>query len=109
MDAAKLPSPPLPPIAEGEVEARHPAHSGGDHRIQFAPTAKPDRRRLAHGDEDAITRRPQSVTSVRPVISEKVKHHRKSQEDQEKKNVDIDEHLMPHREVAERYASARST
>jgi sodium/potassium-transporting ATPase subunit alpha len=89
----------------------------GDHRIQFTQPVKPDRARLG-GKEDAstfvapsrrsqsvgsITRRPQSIVSIPPVISEKQKKRQKREKEEEKKHVDISEHLMPHLDVAEKY------
>jgi len=102
---------PLPTNALGESVlevTQNPAH-GGDHRIKFTPTVKPDRTRPVNGEEDVstfvnpITRRPQSVTSIPQVISVKDKDRRKREKEQEKKNVNIDEHLMAHQDVAERY------
>src|SRR5277367_2462819 len=99
------------------VEMTQNSAHGGDHRIQFTPTVKPDRARLS-GKEDvstfvppsrrsqsvgSITRRPQSVVSIPQVISEKQKDRRKREKEQEKKHVDINEHLMDHQDVAERY------
>jgi hypothetical protein len=87
---------------------QNPAH-GGDHRIQFTPSVKPDRTRPVSGEEDVSTfvvpirRRHQSVASIPQVISEKDKDRRKREKEEEKKNVNIDEHLMAHQDVAERY------
>jgi sodium/potassium-transporting ATPase subunit alpha len=87
---------------------QNPPH-GGDHRIQFTPTVKPDRTRPVSGEEDVSTfvvpirRRHQSVASIPQVISEKDKDRRKREKEEEKKNVNIDEHLMAHQDVAERY------
>jgi sodium/potassium-transporting ATPase subunit alpha len=92
-------------LGENILETRqNPAHGGG-HRIQFTPTVKPDR-----GKEDVltfvapITRRSQSAASIPQVISEKDKDRRKSEKEAEK-NVNIDEHLMVHEDVAERYTT----
>jgi sodium/potassium-transporting ATPase subunit alpha len=99
------------------VEMTQNSAHGGDHRIQFTPTVKPDRTRLS-GKEDvstfvppsrrsqsvgSITRRPQSIVSIPPVISKKQKDRRKRENEEEKKHVDINEHLMAHQDVAERY------
>ena len=105
---------PLETAASDEIQEIAPA---GDHRIQFTQPVKPDRARLT-GKEDAltfvapsrrsqsvgsITRRPQSIVSIPPVISEKQKKRQKHEKEEEKKHVDISEHLMPHLEVAEKY------
>lgn len=91
-----------------------------DHRIQFIPTAKPERdSRPGIKDEGTLfvpsSRRSQSVSSVTqrgrrqsnvsipPVISAKQKARHKQEKEEEKKHVDINEHLMPHLEVAKRY------
>lgn len=89
-----------PAEAEAEKEAMTstPAPAGGDQRIQFAPTVRPQR---PARDEDAIARRQQSVSSIPQVVSEK--DRRKREKEEKKKNVDIIEHLMSHEEVAERY------
>jgi sodium/potassium-transporting ATPase subunit alpha len=90
-------------------EVTQNAALGGDQRIQFTPTVKPDRTRLVSGEDDIsnfvapITRRPQSVASIPPVISEKEKDRRKREKEEEKKHVNIDEHLMAHLDVADRY------
>jgi sodium/potassium-transporting ATPase subunit alpha len=74
----------------------------GNQRIQFTPTVRPDRTR-PRGDEGVLafatppTRRP----SIPRVVSEKEKDQRKREE--EEKTVKIDEHLMDHQDVAERY------
>ncbi|KAK3936342.1 hypothetical protein QBC46DRAFT_31715 [Diplogelasinospora grovesii] len=81
------------------------APAGGDQRIQFAPTVRPPApRRPVGGAEDgiAITRRSQSVASIPQVVSEKEKLDRRKREE-EAKNVNIEEHLMPHEEVAAKY------
>src|SRR6266536_5288840 len=101
----------LPTNASGENTSeitQNPAHGGG-HRIQFTPTAKPGRGRPVTGKEDGltfvapITRRSQSVASIPQVISKEDKDRRESEKEEEKKNVNIDEHLMVHQDVAERY------
>lgn len=103
---------PLPTNALGEnilETAQNPAQSGGQ-RIQFIPAAKPERGRPIGGKEDVSTyvdpitrQRSQSVSSIPRVLSEKEKYRRKSEKEEEKKHVDIDEHLMVHKDVAERY------
>jgi sodium/potassium-transporting ATPase subunit alpha len=102
---------------EDVVEMTQNTAPGGDLRIQFTPTVKPDRSRPT-GIEDvvpfippsrrsqsvsSITRRPQSIVSIPPVLSEKQKERRKREKEEEKKHVDINEHLMAHEDVAERY------
>lgn len=102
---------PVPTNASGEniLEiTQNPAHGGG-HRIQFTPTAKPERGRPVSGKGDGltfvapITRRSRSGASIPQVISEKDRDRRRSEKEEEKKNVSIDEHLMVHQDVAERY------
>ena len=97
-------------------EAPNPTQTR-DQRIQFIPTAKPERVRPSRGDEDASafaarpTRRSQSIVrtqsivSIPQVVSAKDKDRYKREKEQEKKNVNIDEHLMPHQDVAERYGT----
>jgi sodium/potassium-transporting ATPase subunit alpha len=110
MDGEK--APPGENVAETTQASVH-----GDLRIQFTPTVRPDRTRLG-GKEDAsafvppsqrshsvgsITRRPQSIVSIPPVISKKQKDRRRREKEEEKKHVDINEHRMAHQDVAERY------
>jgi sodium/potassium-transporting ATPase subunit alpha len=93
-------------------------HLGGDQRIQFIPTVKPEREPRAGARDDgsafvppsrrsqsvgSLTQRRQSGVSLPPVISEKQKARREQEKEEEKKHVDINEHLMPHLEVAEKY------
>jgi sodium/potassium-transporting ATPase subunit alpha len=92
--------------------------TAGDHRIQFIPAVKPERERPTGRDDDgstfvppsrrsqsvgSITRRPQSIVSLPPVLSKKQKARLKHEKEEEKKHVDITEHLMAHEDVAERY------
>jgi sodium/potassium-transporting ATPase subunit alpha len=88
------------------------AAQDADQRIQFVPAAFPDRGRPEHKDADISayathhvrrSSRAQSVVSIPQVVSQTDKQRRKREKDEEKKNVDIDEHLMTHEEVAERY------
>jgi sodium/potassium-transporting ATPase subunit alpha len=95
-----------------------------DTRIQFAPGIKPHKRGISRSQDVTGSTLPigqrtlsiaQSVNSVRsrgrqgsvrsipPVYTEKEKRRRKREQDNEKKAVDIDEHLLPHEEVAARY------
>ena len=90
----------LPPTTSDATQS--PTHGGGQ-RIQFTPTVKPDRTR--HRGDEGLTafagkgiRRPSAVPRV---VSEKEKIRPKREE--EEKSVDIDEHLMDHQDVAERY------
>jgi sodium/potassium-transporting ATPase subunit alpha len=80
-----------------------PAAPGVQQRIGFAPTLeKPDRTKEdadAAGLTAAAPRRP----SIPRVISEEENKRYTREKKEEKKNVDIDEHLLPHQEVAERY------
>jgi sodium/potassium-transporting ATPase subunit alpha len=102
---------------KNEVEMIQSSASGGEPRIQFTPTVRPDRARPS-GKEDtstfvppsrrsqsvgSIPRRPQSSVAIPPVISRKQKDRRKREKEEEKKHVDINEHLMAHRDVAEKY------
>jgi sodium/potassium-transporting ATPase subunit alpha len=95
---AKVPGDGEQEKTEGTVPA------GGDQRIQFAPSVRPGRR-PGIGEDDAIApiaQRRQSVQSIPQVVSEQEKIRRK-REQEEEKNVNIDEHLMKHQEVADRY------
>jgi len=84
------------------AEASQSPAAGGDQRIQFAPGVRQPRKTPIGGPDDgiAITQRSHSVASIPQVLSEKEKVHRK---EQEKRQVNIDEHLMPHGDVADRY------
>jgi sodium/potassium-transporting ATPase subunit alpha len=88
------------------------AAQDADQRIQFVPSAFPDRGRPEHkeGDISAYaahhvrrSSRAQSIVSIPQVVSQTDKQRRKREKDEEKKHVDLDEHLMTHEEVAERY------
>lgn len=102
-----------PPIATQEIdETATTAQSppGGDLRIQFTDAVRPDRGRLINKEDAssafAPSRRPsrtQSVASIPRVLSEKEKKRQKREKEDEKKHVDIDEHLMSHEEVAAKY------
>lgn len=79
-----------------------------DQRIQFVPSAIEDRARPTHRDGEASvyvrrSSRAQSVVSIPQVVSRTDKKRQKRQKDEEKKHVDLDEHLMTHEAVAERY------
>ncbi len=81
-----------------------PSAPAGEQRIQFAPQVRPSKGQpSAAADGIPITRRSQSVASIPQVMSEKEKDRRKREEEHEKKQVNVDEHLMPHAAVAERY------
>jgi sodium/potassium-transporting ATPase subunit alpha len=95
---------------EANAEVTQTAGTGGDQRIQFTPNVRPARNQgQVNRDDDIsaygvpITHRSRSVASIPQVISEKAKIRQKHEKEQEKKNVDIDEHLMPHEHVAARY------
>lgn len=88
------------------------AASDADQRIQFVPSAFPDRGRPENKDGDLsvyttqLTRRSsraQSVVSIPQVISQTDAQHRKREKEEGERHVDIDEHLHTHEEVAERY------
>jgi len=108
----------LPPTnnsgQNGEEMSQNATYGGGQ-RIQFIPPIRPDRGRPVIGKEDALTsvapikRRSLSVHSIPQVISEKDKNRRKIEKEEEKKHVDIDEHLMPHQDVADRYRTKINT
>ncbi|CEJ89667.1 hypothetical protein VHEMI05495 [[Torrubiella] hemipterigena] len=80
---------------------------GGEPRIQFTAAVKPGRKRPISGDAPAfgipITKRSQSIVSIPQVISAKDKDRLQRERENEEKNVTIDEHLMPHADVATRY------
>ena len=101
------------PAQQDEAVTQNPA-PGGDQRIQFAPTVRPSeqRKRPAGADDDqhgislapsTTLPRRSSVNSVPPVITEKEKERREREKEAKEKHVDIDEHLLPHNDVAERY------
>jgi len=75
--------------------------SGGNLRIQFTPTVKPDRTRHIRDDEFPRTLPTSSIRqpSIPRVVSEKERIQHKH----EKEEINIDEHLMNHDDVAERY------
>jgi sodium/potassium-transporting ATPase subunit alpha len=81
------------------------AESGVQQSIQFAPAVKPGRTKLDEKEDlskyyvGPISRRP----SIPRVPSEKERARSKREKDAEKRNVDIDEHLLTDEEVAERY------
>jgi len=103
---------------EDVVEVTQSPSEGGEHlRIQFIPTEKPERSRLGDKEDGptffppsrrsqsvgSVTRRPQSIASLPPVLSKKQKDRRKREKEEEKKHVDINEHLMAHQDVADKY------
>ncbi|KAK0713196.1 hypothetical protein B0T26DRAFT_753337 [Lasiosphaeria miniovina] len=73
--------------------------SGADQRIQFAPTVRPPR-------EDVIAYVQPTIPSIPPIFSGRERDRRARQDEHGKKHVDIDEHLMPHADVAERYETS---
>lgn len=83
-----------------------------DQRIQFVPGAFSGRGRPEHKDGDASayathhirrSSRAQSVVSIPQVVSKTDAQRRKREKEEEDKHVDIDEHLLTHQEVADRY------
>lgn len=101
---------------EDVVEMTQNPSQGGDLRIQFTPAPKPYRSRAEGKDEATFipsSRRSQSVgsgarrrdstTPLPPVLSAKEKSRRKAQKDEEKKHLDISEHLMSPQDVADKY------
>lgn len=97
------------PAGEDVLEiTQSPAQTGGQ-RIQFIPAVKPDRGRTVSGKDDAsafaapVAKRSRSISSIPQVFSEKEKKRRKSEQEDEKEHVNIDEHLMNHLDVAEKY------
>jgi len=93
---------------DGYILETTQAHSGGQ-RIQFIPPTKPERGRHIGYKEDASTsvdqirRRSMSVASIPRVVSETEKIRHKIEKEEEKRAVNIDEHLMTHQAVAHRY------
>jgi sodium/potassium-transporting ATPase subunit alpha len=71
--------------------------SGKDDASTFVP---PSRRSQSIG---SITARRQSIASIPQVLSEKQNARKQREEEQEKKHVNITEHLMSHEDVAEKY------
>ena len=77
---------------------------GAEARVQFAPSVRPGARYSQLGGDDAVSSSGQSSrkASVIPqVLSEK--DRRRREKDSQKQQVNIDEHLMAHASVAERY------
>lgn len=72
-------------------------------RIQFIPSARPERPVRPDEQGIPIKGRTLSVASIPQVVSVKEKDRLRREQEFEKKNVDIDEHLLPHEQVAERY------
>jgi sodium/potassium-transporting ATPase subunit alpha len=89
------------------MSSNHPAGEG--HKIQFKPAVRPDRATAGPGGQESVTylrssvRRRASVSSIPQVISEKDKLRLRKEKEIEKKNVDINEHLMSAQEVADKY------
>jgi sodium/potassium-transporting ATPase subunit alpha len=81
----------------------------GEQRIQFSENVRPARPRHTSRDDDItayghpITQRSRSVASIPQVITPEARNRLRSEKEQAKKHVDIDEHLLPHQHVAERY------
>jgi sodium/potassium-transporting ATPase subunit alpha len=90
-------------LSEDVLEATPNPVYVGNQRIQFAPTVKPVPRRFVSVGDDHITPQPQNVDVVHHVVSEKEQDHREREKKEEKKNVDIGEHLLPLHDVAEKY------
>jgi sodium/potassium-transporting ATPase subunit alpha len=102
---------------KGEIrfneESRSDPPAPGDHRIQFTDNVKLGRSRQEDGSTfvppsrrsqsvGSIRRRPQSIVSLPPVIPEKEKERLK-RVDEKQKHVNINEHLLPHKDVAAKY------
>lgn len=100
------------------AEEKIPSPLGGDQRIQFIPTVKPERARPDKDDGPtfippsrrsqsvgSVSRRPQSIVSIPPVASKQQKDRKKREKDAEEKQVDVTEHLIPHQQVAEKYTT----
>ncbi|KAH6665831.1 hypothetical protein B0J14DRAFT_492032 [Halenospora varia] len=87
-----------------------------DQRIQFAPaphlgrkeednaTFQPSQRSVSAVRAHSATR-AQSIHSIPPVYTATERGRRKREAENEKKNVNIDEHLLPHSHVAQRYST----
>ena len=78
-------------------------------KIQFSETVRPDRGRPSRGPDDIVALpRKRSLSrasrvSIPQVLSEKDKKRRQREDEQEKKHVNITEHLMSHEDVASKY------
>lgn len=112
-DEKSLPST-IPDDAEEALREKttEDAAHDADQRIQFVPSAITGRGRPEHNDGDMsayathYTRRPsraQSVVSIPQVVSRIDATRRKREKEEEERHVDIDEHLLTHEEVADRY------
>jgi sodium/potassium-transporting ATPase subunit alpha len=91
---------------ENAPEMTQNSTAGGELRIQFIPTVKPPPSKAdyeASASIAPIARRRASATSIPQVISEKEKKTREREKAAEKRNVNIEEHLLPHQTVATRY------
>jgi sodium/potassium-transporting ATPase subunit alpha len=90
---------------EGEMTQTHAPTR--EQRIQFKSHARPTRSRKTHRDDDntanghPITSR--SVASIPRVITPESQNRLKSEMEHAEKHVDLDEHLLSHLHVAERY------
>ncbi|TLD18358.1 P-type cation exchange alpha subunit of ATPase [Venturia nashicola] len=94
---------------EGTTEG---AARDSDQRIQFVPSCITGRGQSEHKDGDMsiyasnLTRRSsraQSIVSIPQVISQTDAQRRQREKEDEERHVDIDEHLLTHEEVADRY------
>lgn len=87
---------PPPPSVQPATEAR----------IQFSDDVKPTSKNPAGGNIATLgpaLSRTQSIVSIPQVVSASEKKKLQREKDQQKRHVDIDEHLVPHAEVAARY------
>jgi sodium/potassium-transporting ATPase subunit alpha len=90
---------------EGEMTQTHAPT--GEQRIQFKANVQSACSRKTSRDDDntakghPITSR--SVTSIPRVITPESRNRIKSEMEHAEKHVDINEHLLPHRQVAEQY------
>jgi sodium/potassium-transporting ATPase subunit alpha len=92
-------------INEGEMTQTHSPI--GEQRIQYNGNARPARlRKTSRDDDNTANGHPIPFRSVAPiprVITPEGQNRLKSEMKHAEKHVDIDEHLLFHRQVAERY------
>jgi sodium/potassium-transporting ATPase subunit alpha len=100
---------PITAPAEDGLDPTRNASQTAEQRIQFGENVRPARPKPT-GDDDGLVFAPapmrsrrHSVASIPQVLSAKDKLRLKKEEEAAKKHVNIDEHLLTHEEVAERY------
>lgn len=87
--------------------AHQTAQRAGEPRIQFSAAVKPGSKDPVNTNALSfgvpITKRSHSIVSIPQVVSPEEKNIRQREKEHAKRSVAIDEHLVPHTEVAARY------